>query len=120
MMKTLQELYNEVIQSDELKKEFLEADKNGKAEEFIKAHGCDATLDEVKTFLENLIKTDKELSVEELENAAGGVCNERTSSEKWISLCTVGVACAIIALASAIGGHVGQETELQGRLCGPN
>ena len=56
-MKTLQELYNEVIQSDELKKEFLEAGKNGKAEEFIKAHGCDATLDEIKAFLENLTKS---------------------------------------------------------------
>ena len=55
-MKTLQELYNEVIASDELKKEFLEAGKNGKAEEFIKVHGCDATLDEIKAFLENLTK----------------------------------------------------------------
>ena len=65
-MKTLQELYNEVIQSDELKKEFLEAGKNGKAEEFIKAHGCDATMDEIKVFLEEQAKADKELSAEEL------------------------------------------------------
>ena len=74
-MKTLQELYNEVIQSDELKKEFLETAKNGKAEDFIKAHGCDATLDEIKAFLEEQTKSDKELSADELENVAGGACN---------------------------------------------
>ena len=33
-------------------KGIFEAGKNGKAEEFIKAHGCDATLDEIKAFLE--------------------------------------------------------------------
>ena len=75
-MKTLQELYNEVIQSDELKKEFLEAGKNGKVEEFIKNHGCDVTLDEIKDFLENLTKEDKELSVDELGNVAGGCGGE--------------------------------------------
>ena len=48
-MKTLQELYKEVIASDDLKKEFMEivGDKeNGekKVEEFLKKNGCDATL----------------------------------------------------------------------------
>ncbi len=118
-MKTLQELYNEVIQSDELKKEFLEAGKNGKAEEFIKAHGCDATLDEIKAFLENLTKSDKELSADELENVAGGACNGNTGAEITYSIFSAGIFCAIDVLISAgdSDGHVGQENDGEGRLC---
>ena len=81
-MKTLQELYNEVIQSDELKKKFLEAGKNGKAEEFIKAHGCDATMDEIKAFFKKQTKADKELSVDEFENVAGGTCNDEIQESR--------------------------------------
>ena len=115
-MKTLQELYHEVIKSDELKKEFLEAGKNGKAEDFIKAHGCEATLDEIKAFLEEKAKADKELSADELQNVAGG-CNGITSDETVISIVSFGIACAINAVYSAITGHVGQETDSEGRLC---
>ena len=118
-MKTLQELYNEVIASDELKKEFLEAGKNGKAEEFIKAHGCDATMDEIKVFLEEQAKADKELSAEELENVAGGACNENTGAEVTYSIFSAGIFCAIAVLISAgnSDGHVGQENDGEGRLC---
>ena len=116
-MKTLQELYNEVIASEELKKDFLEAGKNGKAEEFIKAHGCDATLDEIKAFLENLTKADKELSTEELENVAGGTCNGNTKFETVYSIFTVGIFCAVCVAMSATAGHVGQENDDEGRLC---
>ena len=116
-MKTLQELYNEVIKSEELKKEFLEAGKNGKAEEFIKAHGCDATLDEIKAFLENLTKEDKALSADELENVAGGTCNDNTTYEAGYSVFTVGIFCAARAAMSAAMGHVGQENDDEGRLC---
>ena len=116
-MKTLQELYNEVIQSDELKKEFLEAGKNGKAEEFIKAHGCNATLDEIKAFLEEQTKADKNLSADELENVAGGACNDETSLEVLGSISTLGFWCASYAINSAVNGHVGQENDDEGRLC---
>ena len=116
-MKTLQELYNEVIQSDELKKEFLEAGKNGKAEEFIKAHGCDATLDEIKVFLEEQAKADKELSAEELENVAGGTCNDETRKEVGISIFSGGIVCATKALESCFDGSNGQENENDGRIC---
>ena len=116
-MKTLQELYNEVIKSEELKKEFLEAGKNGKAEEFIKAHGCDATMDEIKVFLENLTKEDEALSADELENVAGGTCNDTTNSEASFSFITLGIGCALAVVRSAIDGRVGQENDDEGRLC---
>ena len=80
-MKTLQELYKEVIASDELKQEFMEAAKdkeNGQknVEEFLKKHECDATFDELKTFLvdksDEELDEDDELPQEEQVSAAIG------------------------------------------------
>ena len=73
-MKTIQELYNEIMESQELKAQFIEAAKAGKQEEFLKEHGCEATLEDVKAFLEAKQNEDAPLSVNELENAAGGEC----------------------------------------------
>ena len=51
-MKTLQELYNEIVASDEQKKAFVEAMKAGKLEDFLKAHGCEAAVEEVREYIE--------------------------------------------------------------------
>ena len=73
-MKTLQEVYDEVKASDDLKKALAEAVKAGKVTEFLKANGCDATLDELKEFVAEKVNKDKpvELSEDELEMVAGG------------------------------------------------
>ncbi|MBQ7592918.1 MAG: Nif11-like leader peptide family RiPP precursor [Synergistaceae bacterium] len=73
-MKTLQEFYEEVKTSDDLKKLLAEAAKSGKITEFLKAHDCDATADELKEFVAGKVAQDKpiELSDEELEKVAGG------------------------------------------------
>ena len=73
-MKTLQEFYDEVKTSDELKKALAEAAKSGKITEFLKAHDCDATADELKEFVAGKVAQDKpmELDEEALENVAGG------------------------------------------------
>ena len=114
-MKTLQELYKEIINSDELKIAFTEAAKAGKALEFIKAQGCETTEEELKAFLS---KQSGELSDDELDNAAGGTCNNETTGETLISIFVFpGVSCAIMAATSAAAGHVGQETPEEGRLC---
>lgn len=68
-MKTLQELYNEIIGSEDLKAAFTEAAKSGKVTEFLKAHGVDATAEEVAAFLKGQTG---EVSDEELDNIAGG------------------------------------------------
>ena len=73
-MKSIQELYNEIMESQELKAQFLEAAKAGKQEAFLKEHGCEATLEDVKAFLEAKQQEDAPLSFDELENAAGGNC----------------------------------------------
>ena len=76
-MKTLQELYEEVKASDDLKKALAEAEKSGKTTEFLKANDCDATLDELKEFIAEKAAYNKpiELSDDELENVAGGICS---------------------------------------------
>ena len=114
-MKSLQELYKEIINSDELKKAFTEAAKAGKALEFIKAHGCETTEEELKAFL---LKQSGELSDDELDNAAGGTCNGYTVGEVGVSIGVLfGLGCAVMAATSAAVGHVGQETPDEGRLC---
>ena len=76
-MKTLEELYQEIAASEELKNEYAEAQKNAKVSEFLKAHGCEATDRELSDFLSK--KESGELSDEELDNAAGGGCSEKVT-----------------------------------------
>ena len=113
-MKTLQELYKEITASEELKAAFTEAAKGGKVTEFLKTQGVEATVEEVTAFLKSQTG---ELSDEELDNASGGGCNENTSDEAGISLASFGFGCAIYAAVSAAAGHVGQQTDTEGRLC---
>ena len=73
-MKTLQELYKEILQSDELKKAFVEAVKTDSVKDFLEAQGCDATLEEANEFLKAKAEEDNplELSKENLDLIAGG------------------------------------------------
>ena len=118
-MKTVQELYNEIMANDELKKAFAAAAQSEEAiVAFAKEHGVDTTLDEIKAFLKEQTQAgNKELAPEEMENAAGGTCNERTKDEKKLSIFTLGVGCAVDAILSAADGSLGQTQELYGRLC---
>ncbi len=69
---TLQEMYNKVMASDELKSSFAEAAQDkGKLAEWLKANGSDATVEQVSEFLKSK-QTSGEVSDEELENVAGG------------------------------------------------
>ena len=45
-MKTVDELYYEVVANEELKAAFAAAAKENKLAEFLKAQGCDATAEE--------------------------------------------------------------------------
>ena len=72
MSKTIAEVYEEVMKSAELQKEFLAAEQNGTIAAFAAAHGCEATAEEVQAFLKSKLNEDKELSPDELEQAAGG------------------------------------------------
>ena len=98
-MKTLQELYHEIIASEELKAAFLEAAKSGKALEFLKEQGCEVTEDELKAFLSK--KNSGELSDEELDDVAGG-CDEDPGPAIALSIVSVGIRCVKIAIDTAI------------------
>ena len=86
-MKTIQELYSEIMESQELKAQFIEAAKAGKQEEFLKAHGCEATLQEVQAFLTAKQSEDAPLSFDELKNASGGGCIRQGGKERTSSTC---------------------------------
>ena len=117
-MKTMQELYEKIISSKELKAQFIEAAKAGKTEAFLREHGCDATMEEVAAFLKEKTTQDAPLSLNELENAAGGECNNETGKEIMGSVLGIlGVYCAVTATYSAVFGYVGQKREKEGRLC---
>ena len=108
-MKTLQQLYTKILSSDELKKAYAEAAKDGKMAEFLKAQGCEATVEELAAFLKD--QTTGEISDEELDNVGGG-CNDATGKESAISVASGGIGCAILAGISA-----GTDIHKGGRLC---
>ncbi len=114
-MKTLKEIYDGILASDELKREYLEAAGNGGTMEFLREHGCEATEEELKAFLEG--ERDGELSDGELDNVAGGACNKTTAVESVISVFSGGIACLAISLDSRRDGSVGQKGDQDGRLC---
>ena len=119
-MKTIQELYNEVMASEELKAQIIEATRTGKTEEFLKEHGCDARMEEVAAFLKEKSEEDTPLSMDELENSAGGTCNSRTKKEIGLSIGLLGVGCLFAVMHSASQmpyKHVGQRGDEEGRLC---
>ncbi len=72
MSKTIAEVYEEVMKSAELQKEFLSAEQNGSIAAFAAAHGCEASAEEVQAFLKGKLNEDKELSLDELDQVAGG------------------------------------------------
>ncbi|MBR4575984.1 MAG: hypothetical protein IKO25_02165 [Clostridia bacterium] len=121
-MKTIQELYNEIMANQELKAQFIEAANAGKQEAFLKEHGCEATLEEVAAFLKEKSEQDAPLALDELENAAGGECNGKTGAEVAVSVITLAMGCGVWAIAS-IGGEIAgtgyrqQKKEGDGHLC---
>ncbi len=113
-MKTLQELYEEIVASDELKTAFAKASKDGKVPDFLKAQGCEVTEEELCAFLKSRTG---ELSDEEMDNVAGGGCNTATEFEALYSTITAGLICVAWVLASNDDGYVGQRKDSDGRLC---
>ena len=84
MSKTIAEVYEEVMKSAELQKEFLAAEQNGTIAAFAAAHGCEASAEEVQAFRKGTLNEDKELSLDELEQAAGGKGEEIGEAESHV------------------------------------
>ncbi len=94
-MKTIQELYGEVIASDEQKKAFVEAMKADKLEDFLKAHGCEATREEVQEFIDAKAAEDApiELSDDELKYVAGGSFVDSVECSHKSNTCNCSNSC---------------------------
>ena len=71
-MKTLQALYNAVMNSDALKTEFLALTTPEQVVAFAEKNGCPATLEEIKSFFEEQSAAAGELSDEKMAMVAGG------------------------------------------------
>ena len=50
---TVQEAFEKIKNSEELKKAGIEAVKTGKIDEFLKKNGIDLTIDQIKEYLQN-------------------------------------------------------------------
>lgn len=71
IMKTIEELYNGVMASEEMKKEFLSL-KPEEVEGFAEKYGCKATFEEIKAYVIKRNSASNELSDDELSQVAGG------------------------------------------------
>ncbi len=72
MMKTLNELYSEVLASEELQNELQTLKTPEEVVAFVAKHGCDSTADDIKAFFVEKQKASGEISEEDLEQIAGG------------------------------------------------
>ena len=113
-MKSIEELYNEVLANEELKKEFL-ALKPEEVEAFAAKYDCKASLDEIKTFFEAKKNQPGALSDEELNQIAGG--KGADADEAVMSLISAGIFCLGQAVISAIYGDAGTAIEGDKMLC---
>ncbi len=69
-MKTLEELYNEVMSNRVKMGEFVAASGRNRLSDFAEKNGCNATENEIRKFF--LKKCEGDISDEELEMVAGG------------------------------------------------
>jgi len=71
-MKTIKELYNEVMADENLQREYVSAAENDRVDEFLKAHGCGAYEEDIEKFFAEMTEKSGELDDDELENVAAG------------------------------------------------
>ena len=97
-MKALQALYDEIIASDELKKEFSGSIATKEdAAAFLKKHECSATVDELIEFIkEKLPASGRKMSEEELSAVAGG----KTSPFDVVATIATVFGCIAISINS--------------------
>ena len=113
-MKTLEELYNEVLASEELKKEFL-ALKPEEVEGFAAKYGCKASLAEIKAFFAVKKSQTGALSDAELDQIAGG--KGKNDDEMFLSIAGLGLLCLVDVFISLGTGNVGTAIEEDMMLC---
>ena len=99
-MKSLEALYKEVMESEDLKKGFLEAAKSEETlKAFLKNHSCDVGLEELQTFLKE--KAVINVSDDDIDFVAGGKSDEE-KKRIAMSFVTFGVCEASRAISKKL------------------
>ena len=88
-MKTLENLYQEIMENEEKKTAFAAALKENKIEDFLKANDCEGNVEDVMKFMKN--KKEGELADDDLEKVAGGCMSSFTCN--MTCMCTDGMYC---------------------------
>lgn len=97
---SLEELYGEILKSEELKLAFAQAAQNNALPAFTAAHGVNASMEEIQAFLENKAKGENEkLSVDELNDVAGGMCSVRDERNALVS---IGVQVNLLRMSDSL------------------
>ena len=71
-MKTIEQFYNEIIASEELKEKLAAVSSAQKLDEFLKENEVEGTKEEFMEYVVKKAKTSGELTDEQLEAVAGG------------------------------------------------
>ena len=71
-MKTLEQLFKEMNESEALKAAFSEAAETDKVDEFLKENDCEASLEELIDYVKEKENASGKLSAEELKEVSGG------------------------------------------------
>lgn len=84
-MKSLQELFDQIMASDDLKKQYAQSAQNDTLLDFAKSLGVETTLDEIKEFIKEKMNQDTPLSLDDMEAVAGGgaVCDMINTETIW-------------------------------------
>ena len=99
-MKSIEAIINEIKASEALQQKLAEAAKNNSYADFLKEMGWEGTVEE---FIAAMKGPTGELSDDELDNVSGGAnCQEAS-----LSVVTLGLGCAALAIGSAFGSGVG-------------
>lgn len=109
-MKTIEQLYTELLSSEGMKKELAKAMKENKVEEFLKANGCNATVKEAVAFMKEKSKKQGEISDAELDSISGGssaACDGAQSAV--LSVFSVGISCAIFLAQGYDDSHCSEK-----------
>ncbi len=106
-MKSLEALYKEVMESEDLKKGFLEAAKSEETlKAFLKNHSCDVGLEELQTFIKE--KAVINVSDEDIDSVAGGKSGEDMIVDVMSSITVIG--CVIGPVMSEVNKSAGRDT----------
>ena len=87
-MRTIEEFYKEVQGNEDLKKEFITAFKEGRVEDFLSAHDCDASAADIMAFLNGA--KEEIASEDDLAKVAGG-CDSSNNCQDTYTCCIGGI-----------------------------